>query len=156
MEVTLSASGAAGPELVWERYLRPALWPTWSPQIAGVDSSEAEIRAGTTGTVHALLGVEVSFEVTNVDPGALTWSWRVRLPLGITLRLEHAVHPSRSLARGSQAAALEPGLESADGPVPADGGGPGTTTTLRIAGPLPVVLGYAPLAQLALHRLVRP
>ena len=31
----------------------------------------------------------------------------------------------------------------------------GTTTGLRSSGPAPLVLGYAPLAQLALHRLIR-
>ena len=34
--------------------------------------------------------------------------------------------------------------------------GDGCRTTLEMAGPLPVLLGYAPLARLALGRLVRP
>ena len=34
--------------------------------------------------------------------------------------------------------------------------GSGCRTTLEMAGPLPVLLGYAPLARLALGRLVRP
>ncbi len=37
-----------------------------------------------------------------------------------------------------------------------DGPDGGSTTGLRIRGPLPVVVGYAPLAQLAIGRLVRP
>jgi hypothetical protein len=32
----------------------------------------------------------------------------------------------------------------------------GSTTGLRVTGPAPVVVGYAPLAQLAIGRLVRP
>jgi hypothetical protein len=34
--------------------------------------------------------------------------------------------------------------------------GDGARTTLTMSGPLPVLLGYAPLARLALGRLVRP
>jgi hypothetical protein len=37
-----------------------------------------------------------------------------------------------------------------------DGPDGGSTTGLRITGPLPVVVGYAPLAQVAISRLVRP
>ena len=78
------------------------------------------------GTVHALLGVSVRFEVTEVDEARRRWAWLVRLPL-LTLRLEHTVEPWRAS---------------------------GTRTGLVVEGPAPVVLAYVPVARLALHRLV--
>ena len=81
-----------------------------------------------TGVVHGPLGVRVPFEVLSVDEGRRRWSWRVRAAL-VTLELVHEV------------------LERPDG---------GADTTLEVTGPAPVVLAYAPLAQLALRRLVRP
>jgi hypothetical protein len=76
--------------------------------------------------VIGFCGIRAQFVVEAVDEPRRRWSWRVRLgPIG--LRLEHGV----------EAAAT------------------GSRTTLRIEGPSPVIAGYAPLAQLALHRLVR-
>ena len=66
-------------------------------------------------------------EVLAVDDALRTWSWRVRSgPARLTLH--HAV------------------LEVAEG----------TQTTIEIEGPALVVLPYAPVAQVALRRLVRP
>lgn len=124
----LGASGPLEPAAVWERYAVPALWSTWSPQITRVDSTSARLTAGTTGVVHGPLGVRVPFEVLSVDETRRRWSWRVRAAL-VTLELVHEV------------------LGRPDG---------GTDTTLSVTGPAPVVLAYAPLAQLALSRLVRP
>ncbi len=127
MRVTLSASGTADVATAWERYARPARWSTWSPQITGVSCADARIRPGSRGTVHGLFGLTVAFEVTAVDEPARRWSWRVRAPLGIRLTLAHAVLAA-------------PG---------------GSRTTLELRGPAPVVLAYAPVASVALHRLVR-
>ena len=80
-----------------------------------------------TGRVHGLFGVTADFEVLSVDEMLRTWSWRVRSGPA-TLTLHHAV------------------LEVAEG----------TQTTLEIEGPAVVVLPYAPVAQVALRRLVRP
>jgi hypothetical protein len=55
------------------------------------------------------------------------WSWEVR-PFGLRIRLDHWV-----LSRLG-----------------------GAATELRMRGPAPLVLAYAPLAQLALRRLVSP
>ena len=69
--------------------------------------------------------VPVSFEVLALDEDRREWSWRAHVgPL--SLRLEHGV-----LARGA-----------------------GSATWLRVHGPLPVVAAYAPVARLALSRLV--
>ena len=82
---------------------------------------------GSTGRVHAMLGVGVDFVVGSVDETARTWVWTVsKGPL--TLDLTHRVVPE----------------------------GDGCRTTLEMAGPLPALLAYAPLARLALGRLVRP
>lgn len=123
--VTLHAAGAASPAEAWERYAVPARWPEWAPQISAVSYDEERLVAGQGGRVHGPLGVSVGFVVDEVDEAARRWSWQVHIgPL--TLRLAHRVtaHPR------------------------------GAGTSLRVEGPLPVVLGYAPLARFALGRLV--
>lgn len=125
---TIHQTGRADAATVWQRYVHPRLWPTWSPQILSVQGVDDTIRVGSTGVVHAVLGVRVLFEVTEVDPVAMRWSWMARLPLGIELRLTHTV----------DAVAF------------------GTTTGLGVTGPAPVVLGYLPVAAVALRKLVRP
>ncbi len=129
--LTLHAHGVADVTLAWERYADPGLWSTWAPQIQRVDTTMERLVAGGTGTVRAGVlsrpTIGVPFEVLAVDETAMEWAWKARIgPL--TLRLEHGVttHPE------------------------------GSSTWLRVHGPLPVVLGYAPVARLALGRLVRP
>lgn len=129
MKVSVSASGSADPETVWDRYVRPARWPQWSPQIRSVDYPGEVIAAGGHGVVHGPCGVPVAFEILEVDVDDHSWRWQVTL-VGITLTLDHVV---------------------AAGPA----GAAGTTTRLDITGPAPVVLAYAPIARLALGRLVR-
>lgn len=141
--VTLRATGRASAELAWRRYADTRLWSTWSPQIRRVeldpeshdvshpgDAREHgvhELRPGLTGRVIGPVGVTVRFEVDAVDSAAMTWSWRVHAG-PVTLRLHHTVTNTSE----------------------------GSGTSLTIEGLAPVVLGYCPLAQLALHRLVRP
>jgi Polyketide cyclase / dehydrase and lipid transport len=127
MRHTLAAVGPADPDDVWERYAEPAAWPSWSPQIRRVEFDGARIRAGATGAAHGPCGVAVDFEIIAVDEPAHEWSWRVAAPFGVRLFLVHGVSPHAG----------------------------GTRTTLDIDGAAPFVLGYAPLAQLALNRLVR-
>ena len=126
--VTLHASGPERPAEVWERYAVPARWSEWAPQISGVDVPVDRLDAGVRGRVRLPVGLAVPFVVDTVDEAARRWSWTVEVgPL--RLHLLHWV---------------------ADGP---DGG---STTGLRISGPAPAVLPYAPLARLAIGRLVRP
>lgn len=127
--LTLTARGTARPEVAWERYAQPALWPTWSPQIWRVEAPGDRIAPGSTGTVRAVGGVPIRFTVLTVDEASRTWTWRARLG-PVVLTLDHAVQPDASSAPD------------------------GSATELRMTGPAPVVYGYAPLARLALGRLV--
>ncbi|MBM7806661.1 hypothetical protein JOD57_002498 [Geodermatophilus bullaregiensis] len=126
--LTLHATGPEAPGEVWERYARPARWPTWAPQILGVQVPEPRLTAGLQGRVRGPVGLTLPFVVESVDEAARRWSWTVSAG-PVRLHLLHWV------------------TEGPDG---------GSTTGLRITGPLPVVVGYAPLAQLAIGRLVRP
>jgi hypothetical protein len=125
---TLHATGPLDPAAVWERYAVPAHWPEWSPQITGVELPVPRLAAGVGGRVRGPLGVALPFVVDEVDEEARTWAWTVTAG-PVRLHLVHWV-------------------------TAAPGGG--STTGLRTTGPAPVVLAYAPLAQLALSRLVRP
>ena len=131
--VTVRVQGDAPVDLAWERYADPALWSTWSPQIQRVDTAMTRLSAGASGTVragllpHPTLGVP--FEVLEVDEPTRTWTWRVRLAPGGLVRLH-----------------LEHGVEAH---------GDGSATWLHVTGPAPVVVAYAPLARLAMTRLVR-
>jgi hypothetical protein len=123
----ISETGALHPQAVWERYAELSEWKGWSPQIRWVQSAGTRLTRGLTGTVHGLFGVTADFEVLAVDEDRRTWSWRARSG-PVTLTLHHAV--------------LQVGT--------------GTQTTLEIEGPAVAVLPYAPLARVALRRLVRP
>lgn len=124
--------GPRPPDQVWDRYVRPARWPEWSPQIRGVQYGPERLTPGTGGVVRGPFRLAVPFEVLSVDeedPLRRAWRWRAGL-LGVHVELEHVVEPSPS----------HPG---------------GTLTRLVVSGPAPVAVPYLPLAYLALHRLVR-
>jgi hypothetical protein len=123
--LTIHASGPASPAAAWERYAELGRWTEWAPQINSVAASAERIAPGVTGRVVGPVGVSATFVVDAVDEAARRWSWTVRRgPL--RLRLQHGVRERPS----------------------------GCTTWLTIDAPLPVALGYAPLARFALGRLV--
>ncbi|WP_029430650.1 SRPBCC family protein [Blastococcus sp. URHD0036] len=123
---TLHATGPLPPAQAWDRYRYLDRWPEWAPQITAVDCPQRLLIPGARGRVHGF-GVPLPFTIEAVDRADRSWSWTVAVgPL--RMHLHHWV---------------------TDGP---DGG---TTTGLRTTGPAPLVLAYAPLAQWALHRLVR-
>ncbi|MFF7966553.1 SRPBCC family protein [Streptomyces sp. NPDC007903] len=125
--VTLRASGAACPDTAWERYASVDQWASWAPHIRTVHCVARRLRPGMSGTVESVAGIRAAFVVEAVDGDRRTWTWRVRLGR-VQLRLHHEVQPQ----------------------------GPGTTTSLTMHGPRLVLFTYAPLARLALHRLVQP
>ena len=123
----MKRSGPAKPSVVWERYMDTALWSTWAPQIRAVESSTPRLEVGTHGTVFGPLAVRVSFEVLAVDEATRTWSWHAWVGArSIGMHLDHGVVDS---VRGSE-------------------------TSLTVDALAPFVLGYAPVAKLALGRLV--
>jgi hypothetical protein len=123
----ITATGALHPHATWERYAVPSEWSSWSPQIRYVECAQDRLATGLTGRVHGWFGVRADFEVLSVDELRRTWSWRARSG-PVTLTLHHAVLP---VAEGSE-------------------------TNLEIECPALAVLLYAPLARVALRRLVRP
>jgi hypothetical protein len=123
--VTINASGDAPPDEAWDRYKHPARWPDWAPQITGVEADSEELAAGVRGKVFGPLGVSARFIVDAVDERRRAWSWTVRR-WPVTLKLQHGVQPHEG----------------------------GSRTWLTVEGPLPLVIGYVPLAHLALRRLV--
>lgn len=127
--ISLHAHGVAPVTVAWERYADPALWSTWAPQIQRVDTKLQRLAEGGTGTVRAgllhLPTLGILCRVLAVDESAREWAWEARFG-SIRLQLEHGV--SEHLA--------------------------GSSTWLRVHGPLPVILLYAPVARIALGRLV--
>ncbi|MFF8868439.1 SRPBCC family protein [Streptomyces sp. NPDC015139] len=123
----LSAQGAADPDTVWQRYAGVDQWASWSPQIKAVHCVGRRLSPGMSGTVESVAGIRAAFVVEAVDHDRRAWTWRVRLGR-IQIRLHHEVRPQ----------------------------GRGSTTSLTMYGPQLVLLAYAPLARLALHRLVQP
>jgi hypothetical protein len=124
--LTLHATGPVRPAEAWERYAVPARWREWAPQISGVEGTVDRLATGATGRVRGPLGIAVPFRVEEVDEAERRWTWQVHAG-PVHLRLLHWVQPAP------------------------DGG---ATTGLRITGPAPVVVGYAPAALLAIRRLV--
>lgn len=128
MRQSIQVRGTSSPELAWERYYYFAKWSEWSPLIQSVESDDEHLQPGRTGTVRGPCELGIKFTVIAVDEQARTWDWKVVVPvLGSTLRLHHAVTEDMN----------------------------GCATELIIEGAALLVLGYLPLARLALTRLVR-
>ena len=124
----IEASGPRPVDDTWEQYTRPAAWPAWAPQIRAVRGVTGRIGAGDRGVVHGPLVVRVPFRIVSVDPVARRWTWRVGVgPVGVVL--DHGVDPGGS-------------------------GGSGSTAWADVHARALLVRGYAPLARLALRRLV--
>jgi hypothetical protein len=123
----VSAEGAAPAERVWERYTSPALWPGWAPQISRVDADDDPIVGGTRGTVHGPLFTFAPFRIRYVDDRARTWSWWVGFgPAGV---------------------GMDHGVDETDA---------GSRAWVRIHAHRWLAAPYAPIARLALRRLVKP
>ncbi|MGI5183315.1 SRPBCC family protein [Dactylosporangium sp. CA-152071] len=125
-EVGVEGSRDAGD--VWDRYVRPARWPEWSPQIRSVEYGRERLAPGTSGVVHGPAGLRVPFQVVDVDEAGpvRVWAWTVKAA-GVRLHLRHTVRATAG----------------------------GTWTGLTMEGFAPAVLAYLPVARLALRRLMR-
>lgn len=123
----LTAAGPRPAGDVWDRYVRPARWPEWSPQVRAVEYAGELLEPGATGTVRGPGGLPVRFRVGDVDAAGPVrrWTWTASAA-GVALALEHTVEAA----------------------------GDGTRAGLTVTGPAPVVLLYLPAARWALHRLV--
>ena len=125
--LTLSAAGGASPGRPGSATRRSRAGPGGRRRSARSPAARRGSAPAPPAACARSLGVGVDFVVDSVDETARVWVWTVRKgPL--TLHLDHRV-----VSEGS-----------------------GTRTTLGMAGPLPVLLAYAPLARLAIGRLVRP
>lgn len=119
------AAGPADVDDVWLRYTTPGLWSGWAPQIRAVEHPPSRIRAGGRGTVRGPLGLDVPFVVEAVDDQARRWGWCPRIgPVAIRMRHGVDAHPE------------------------------GSSAWVEIAAPRLLALSYAPIASLALRRLV--
>ncbi len=126
MRATLQSTGHAPASEVWERYMEPAQWKIWAPQITGVDYGGERLTAETTGRVLGPLGVPIEFRVHSIDERSWTWAWSAWFQnQAIGIDLTHGV-----VSRPS-----------------------GTRAWLTVDGPAPLVLPYLPVAKFALHRL---
>ena len=122
--LTVRAQGPAAVPDVWEAYADPQRWPEWAPHIRRVDAI-GRLRPGLAGQLWSIVPRPVSFEVTGVDAKRRRWSWRAAIgPL--RMRFDHGV----------------------------DARGAGSGTWITMHGPLPLLMIYAPVARLAVHRLV--
>ncbi|WP_329035159.1 SRPBCC family protein [Streptomyces sp. NBC_00178] len=124
--MTLRATGRADAEDVWQRYVTPARWPSWSPQIRAVRADGERLTPGMRGEVVSVFGVTAAFVVESVDDERWEWVWRVRIG-PVRLRLRHQV-------------SHRPG---------------GSSTRLVVEGPAIALAAYAAPARWALSRLVR-
>ena len=128
MQRTVTEAGDASSAEVWRRYTDLDEWPRWAPFIHHVEAPGSELVAGLAGTVTAVGGLRIRFEVLSVDPGARAWRWRARLgPVALVLDHEVVARPAG-----------------------------GCVAVLAVSGATPVVLAYLVPAQLALRALVRP
>lgn len=125
--LVVDAEGPAAPDEVWHRYSHASRWPTWAPQIRRVSGAGDPIAAGDRGWVHGPFPLRVPYTVLDVVPARRSWTWRV--------------------GRGPLSVVMSHGVDVLD---------VGSRAWVRIDLPAPLALPYAPLARIALRRLVRP
>ncbi|QBR92246.1 SRPBCC family protein [Nocardioides euryhalodurans] len=123
----VDAEGPLSPAEVWERYTHASLWSSWAPQVRGVSGAHDPVRAGDRGWVRGPFPLRLPYTVLAVDEGARRWSWQVGIGV-VSVVMEHGVDPAPA----------------------------GSRAWLRIEVPGPLAAPYAPIARMALRRLVRP
>ena len=125
MRRRVSVTGPSEVATAWERYLFPARWAEWAPQIRAVECTAERIAPGVSGVVRGPAGLAIPFRVLEVDDAARAWRWSVTAA-GIRVVMHHDLAATPD----------------------------GTVAGLTMDGPAVVVLGYGPVARLALRRLV--
>lgn len=123
--LVVDAEGPVAPDEVWHRYSHASRWPTWAPQISGVSGAGDPITAGDRGWVRGPFPLRVPYTILEVVAAECRWSWRVGF--------------------GPASVVMEHGVDALD---------VGSRAWVRIAAPAPLASPYAPLARLALRRLV--
>lgn len=140
-----AAAPDADPHLLWELFATPAWWPRWAPHITAVTTAGAAtdpVAVGDRVRIHGPGPVAVTAELTLVEQPR-RWDFRVALPGGVHLDGAHEVQwddPPR--------VEVCMRLDGATGPV-----GAALRRTHGLIG-APLLLAYAPLAELSLRRLV--
>lgn len=125
MKRRIEVIGRAPTDRAWERYHEIRNWSGWAPQIRSVRADAQTLTPGAQGTVHGPAGLSIAFRVLEVDAGSRTWSWTARR-WGLKVHMHHDLVELRG----------------------------GTRAGLTLTGPAVVVAPYAPIARLALKRLV--
>lgn len=133
MALLVSATGPASEATVWARYVQPQLWPSWAPHIHAVDYPHALLAPDTRGQLLGPAGVRLDFSIDAVDELSRFWSWTVsrRLPTS-TVGFRAQVRMDHGVERGAA----------------------GSRAWVRMHLLAPVALLYAPIARVALTRLV--
>lgn len=93
----VEVTGSATPDVVWERFARPALWSGWAPHIRRVECEDERITVGTRGVVHGPWPARISFVVAEVDDAARRWTWSVGR--AVTVTMAHGVEPTATGCR---------------------------------------------------------
>ncbi|MEX5633742.1 SRPBCC family protein [Parafrankia sp. FMc2] len=167
--VFLDVSGPAPPQVCWERYAVPAVWPSWAPQIHAVvlDDIPAEAwhRSERVGVPRGVgpFAPPLPAAWESLEQGVAVPQPAVRIVPGLRGRVRALVPPaarfvvtavdevertwSWRVGVGAVRLKLDHGVDAC-----LDGG---TLTWLRVTAPGPVIRAYAPLARAALRRLVR-
>jgi len=60
----------------WELLTDTRRWPEWGPSVTAVECAERFIGPGTTGWVRTVIGLRVSFRITEYVAGR-RWCWEV-------------------------------------------------------------------------------
>lgn len=66
----------APAEVLWQLLIDPREWPRWGPSLRSARLDGATFETGATGTIRTVMGVDVSFEITDHIDGR-QWAWKV-------------------------------------------------------------------------------
>jgi hypothetical protein len=76
MSYSTTVAIAAPAARVWSILTDTRAWPAWGPSVSRVECAQRYITAGSRGRVRTVIGVWLSFEITDFVDGRY-WSWKV-------------------------------------------------------------------------------